>query len=205
MRARNPFPPGSLAVGAAVVIAGASAYGFLVVSARALGAAEYAPLSVLWALAILGGPGFFLPLEQEVASAMAARRARGEGGAPVFRKAATLGLLVLGGVVCVGLVGSPVITRQLFSGQWLLLVAWLASLVGAFFAHLTRGTLAGQGRFGAYARFTGSESAIRCLLAIGLAILGVSTAGPFGMAVALGPLLALGVALRGQRDLLGPG
>jgi len=188
-----------------LVVAGASAYGFLVIAARALGPAEYAPLSVLWALALLAGPGFFLPLEQEVASAMAARRARGEGGGPVFRKAATLGLGLLAALVVLGLVASTVLTRQLFSGQWLLLAAWLVSLAGACLAHLARGTLSGQGRFNAYARFIAGESAFRCLLAGALAVAGVSTAGLYGMAVAVGPILALSVALGGQSGLVEPG
>lgn len=187
------------------MVAGASAYGFLVISARALGPAQYAPLSVLWALAILAGPGFFLPIEQELARALAARSARGDGGAPVFRKAGVLGLIVLTFLLVVGSVGSPVLTSQLFSGQWLLLVAWLLSLAGALVAHLARGTFAGQGRFDAYARFTASESAVRCLLAGGLALAGASTAGLYGVAVALGPIIALGVAVRGQDGLLRPG
>ena len=59
-------------------------YGFLVVAARALGTARFAPLSVFWALLFVCGPGFFLPLEQETGRAIAARRVRGEGGRPVF-------------------------------------------------------------------------------------------------------------------------
>ncbi|MEY2589667.1 MAG: hypothetical protein QOJ67_1651, partial [Acidimicrobiaceae bacterium] len=72
-------------------MAGVSAYGFLVLSARVLGKAEYAPLSVLWAAVFLAGPGFFLPLEQEVSRALAARRALGLGTGPVLRRAAMLG------------------------------------------------------------------------------------------------------------------
>jgi len=176
-----------------------------VIAARALGPTEYASLSVLWALALLAGPGFFLPLEQEVASAIAARRGRGEGGGPVLRKAVMLGLALLGALILLGLAAGGVLTRELFSGQWLLFVAWLVSLAGACLAHLVRGTLSGQGRFTAYARFIGGESAFRCLLAGALAVAGVSTAGLYGMAVAVGPILALVVALRGQRGLVEPG
>ena len=63
-------------------------YGFLVVAARALGQAKFAPLSVFWALLFVCGPGFFLPLEQETGRAIAARRVRGEGGRPVVERAA---------------------------------------------------------------------------------------------------------------------
>ena len=78
-RDSNPLPEGTFAVGVGLLVAGVTACGFLVVSARALGKTEYAPLSVLWSLVFLAGPGFFLPLEQEVSRALAARRARGEG------------------------------------------------------------------------------------------------------------------------------
>ena len=42
---RNPLPEGTLAVGAGLVLAGVAQYGFLAVSARALGSAHYAPLA----------------------------------------------------------------------------------------------------------------------------------------------------------------
>ncbi|MGH8976031.1 MAG: hypothetical protein ACRD0C_22825, partial [Acidimicrobiia bacterium] len=59
---KNPLPEGTLAVGAGLIISGVAAYGFLAISARALGPSRYAPLGVLWALMFVAGPGFFLPL-----------------------------------------------------------------------------------------------------------------------------------------------
>ncbi len=76
---RNPLPAGTLAVGAGLVLAGVAQYGFLAVSARALGPAHYSPLATFWALLFVCGPGFFLPLEQEVGRALSARRALGQG------------------------------------------------------------------------------------------------------------------------------
>ena len=72
-RTANPLPEGTLEVGVGLVLAGLTAYGFTVVAARALGKTDYAPLSVLWAMVFLAGPGFFLPLEQEVSRALALR------------------------------------------------------------------------------------------------------------------------------------
>ena len=40
----------------------------------------------------LAGPGLFLPLEQEISRALAERRARNQGGVPVVRRAATIGV-----------------------------------------------------------------------------------------------------------------
>ena len=59
---------------------------------RPLTKAEYSPLSATWSLVFLIGPGLFLPLEQEISRALAERRTQGLGGAPVVRRAATLGV-----------------------------------------------------------------------------------------------------------------
>ena len=57
----NPLPEGTLAVGAGLIVSGVTSYGFLAISARALGPERYAPLGVLWALTAgpcpTGGPG----------------------------------------------------------------------------------------------------------------------------------------------------
>lgn len=44
----NPLPEGTLAVGAGLIVSGVTSYGFLAISARALGPERYAPLGVLW-------------------------------------------------------------------------------------------------------------------------------------------------------------
>ncbi len=88
-RGRSSSAPGSC-------VAGIGAYLFLAIAARALGPSEYAPLAVLWALVWIVGPGFFLPVEQEVGRALADRRSRGIGARPVLRRAATLAAGLLG-------------------------------------------------------------------------------------------------------------
>ncbi|MEA2685075.1 MAG: hypothetical protein QOE93_270, partial [Actinomycetota bacterium] len=72
-----------MAVAAGLVVLGLTAYAFLVIAARALGPEAYAPLSALWAIVFLVGPGCFVPLEQELARSLAARGAAGLGGGPV--------------------------------------------------------------------------------------------------------------------------
>ncbi|MGE3620331.1 MAG: lipopolysaccharide biosynthesis protein [Acidimicrobiia bacterium] len=186
-------------------MAGISAYAFLVISARALGTDEYAPLSVLWALVFLAGPGFFLPLEQEVGRALAARRTRGEGGAPVVARTALLGVILLGGLLVLALVLHRPLVDGLFSGNTVLLWAWLLALTGSCAGHVARGTLSGQGRFAPYARYIGGEASSRALMCAGLALFGVSTVGPYGLVVGIAPFIALALALAGQRDLLRPG
>src|SRR5581483_5112390 len=89
--AEQPLPEGTLAVGAGLIVSGVTSYGFLALSARALGPEKYAPLGVLWALTSVVCAGVFLPLEQEVGRALSSRRARGLGGGPLVHRAALAG------------------------------------------------------------------------------------------------------------------
>jgi O-antigen/teichoic acid export membrane protein len=68
-----------------------------------------------------------------------------------------------------------------------------------------RGTLSSNGRFTGYARFFGVDGMARVALAAALALVGVATAGPFGVVLALAPFLGAATALVGQRGLLEPG
>ncbi|MEY2447958.1 MAG: hypothetical protein QOH79_1434, partial [Acidimicrobiaceae bacterium] len=143
----NPLPEGTLEVGVGLVLAGLCAYGFTVVAARALGKTEYAPLSVLWAMVFLAGPGFFLPLEQEVSRALAARRALGTGTGPVVRRAAMFGGVICALLITATLVASPLLVSQLFDHDWLLMVGLLLGMFGYCIELLARGTYSGLGRF----------------------------------------------------------
>jgi O-antigen/teichoic acid export membrane protein len=51
----------------------------------------------------------------------------------------------------------------------------------------------------------GSEGIVRLVACILLVIVGVSTPGPYGLALAIPPFIAVAVSLRGQRGLLQPG
>jgi len=204
-RESNPLPEGTLAVGVGLLVVGVSAWGFLVVSARALGKAEYAPLSVLWSLVFLAGPGFFLPLEQEVSRALAGRRARGLGSGPLLRRAALLGGGLAAMLVVIAVIASPALIDHLFRGRVVLFVAFLAGLLGYYAEHLARGAFSGLGRFKAYSTLITVEGTSRLLAAVVLALVGIEKAGPFGLALGLAPWLGVAVALRGQRDLVQPG
>lgn len=192
-------------VGLGLLVLGLTAYGFLVVSARALGPRQYGSLSALWALVFLAGPGFFLPLEQEVGRSLAARRAVGEGDGSLLRRATVLGGLL--GAVLVGVVlafRSPLLD-ELFDHQALLLVGLLLALAGYFAEHLVRGSLAGTGRFGPYGVVLGAEGTLRLVGCGALALAGVSTAGPYGVVLGGAPLLAAAAGLRRPRAVAAPG
>lgn len=203
--ARSPLPTGTVAVGAGVAIAGVTAYAFLAIAARALGTHRYAPLSTLWALIFVVGPGLFLPLEQEVGRALASRRVRGEGGAPLIRRAAVLGTTMAVAISLLALtVGRPLL-NQLFDGQTLLALAFVLALGGYSAEFLLRGMLSGNGRFVGYGVVVGGEASLRCFAVVGLAILGVKVAGLYGLTIVAGSILAVGFVLRNQPGLYLPG
>ena len=79
----------------------------------------------------------------------------------------------------------------------------MAALAVAFVAyapaHLARGICSGTGRFRDYAVIMGSDGVVRIVLCVVLAAIGVTAAGPYGFAVGLAPLFAVGlVAVRGH-------
>jgi O-antigen/teichoic acid export membrane protein len=204
-RTANPLPEGTLEVGVGLVLAGITAYGFTVVAARALGKTDYAPLSVLWAMVFLAGPGFFLPLEQEVSRALAARRALGTGTGPVVRRAALSGAVICAVLLAVTLALSPLLVSKLFDHDWLLMAGLLLGMVGYYIELLARGTYSGLGRFRPYAIVIGSEGLVRFLVCAGLAVAGVSYAGWYGLALGIAPLVAVALSLRGERELVSEG
>lgn len=204
-RAREAVPEGTFAVGAGLLVAAITAYVFIVITLRTLGKEGSVGFSAFWALIFVTGPGVFLPIEQEVGRALAHRRARGIGGGPLVRRAARLGGGLAAIVVVAALVGAPALKEHLFHGEGALVVALALGMLGFFAMHITRGTLAGNGRFRAYGEMLGTEGVVRLAGAVALVLIGVSSAGPFGFCMGLAPFVAVAVSLRKERGLLQPG
>ncbi|HEX6539952.1 MAG TPA: hypothetical protein VF155_12315 [Candidatus Dormibacteraeota bacterium] len=205
LASRVALPQGAVVVGVGLVLAGLSQYGFLAIAAHALGKARYAPLATFWALLFVCAPGFFLPLEQEVGRALAARRARGEGGRPLVVRAAVAGLgLAAALILAAALAGGP-LTSRLFDGDsgfvWALGVGFAAFAL----QYLARGTFAGNARFAPYGALLGVEGAVRVVLCVGLGVAAVHVAGPYGLALVVGSLIALALVVSGRRGLLRAG
>ena len=186
---RAPLPEGTIPVGIGLLVAGVSSYLFLKVARVALGSDEAVqPIASLWIATFALAPGFFLPLEQELARTLSFRRAIGQGGRPVMERVRTLGIGLTALVILVALALSPFIVSGYFDGDWVLMIALIMAFAAYLPAHLSRGIASGNGRFNAYAIVMGSDGAVRIALCALLAIAGVKTVGLFGFAVALSPI-----------------
>ncbi|HET9600387.1 MAG TPA: hypothetical protein VFP08_02310, partial [Acidimicrobiales bacterium] len=184
---RTLVPEGTFPVAVGLIVTGLSAYGFLSITRFGLGTDASAPVNQLWFATFILAPGFFLPVEQEVGRALAHRRALGQGGLPVLRKAALLsiGLLAIVGTVLVGI--APFLTRELFDDSWVLFGCLLLAFTGYAVGHFLRGTLAGTGRFQQYGLFMGSDGLIRVTACAIFALAGVTAVGAYGLLVGLPP------------------
>lgn len=202
---RNPLPAGALSVGVGLLLAGVCGYAFLAIAGHALSAVRYSAFAGFWALLFVVAPGIFLPLEQELGRAIAARRVRGDGGGPVVRRCALLG----GGFVAILVAGSGIafgaIDSHLLGSDSVLMVALMVGLVAYCSEHIARGTLSGNGRFRAYGLLLGAEGIYRVGLCAALAAAHVTTPGPYGLALVAGSFAAVLTALVRERGLAAAG
>lgn len=178
-------------MGVGLVVAGIAAYAYLSLTAHVLGEDVSASVAAIWGVMFIIGPGFFLPLEQEVSRAVAARRARGTGAGPLVRQAALLGAGLTAVVLGVAVAASPIITDKLFDGEWMLFISLCIGVIGYAMGHLARGALSGSGQFAPYAVFIGGEALSRLAIAVVLAVVGYRAAGGYGLAIGIAPLFAV--------------
>jgi O-antigen/teichoic acid export membrane protein len=204
-KARDAVPEGTFAVGGGLMITAVTTYVFLIVANQALPNKPYAALNTFWAFIFVAGPGLFLPLEQEVGRAVAHRRAQGLGGGPLVHKAARLAGLLTAAMVVLAIALAPLYVEGAFHSDAVVVAALAIGLVGFAFMHLTRGTLAGNGRFKPYGIILAIDGAAKLVAALVLWSLGVDNAGAYAMCIALSPFVATGIALIGQHGLLEDG
>jgi O-antigen/teichoic acid export membrane protein len=189
---RTSLPEGTIPVAGALLVAGVATYLFFKVGTSAVGGKdEFAPLSSLWFATFALAPGFFLPLEQELGRALGHRRALRDGGRPVVLKVAKLGIL-LGGLVAIAILAlSPIIARNYFDDDWVMVGALVVAFMAYAPAHLSRGICSGSGRFRPYAVIIGSDGVVRIACCVLLTLVGVEAVGPYAFVIALSPLVGL--------------
>lgn len=202
---KGPLPEGTVAVAAGLAISGVAAYVFLGVANRAIGDDPYAALAQLWFLNFVLAPGFFLPIEQEMGRALAHRRALGQGGLPVVRRAAALGLGLIVILLLVMAAASPLIVDQVLHDSWPLFVALMLSVTGWALTYIVRGALSGSGEFRRFGLLLGADGVLRVVMCVALAAAGVDAPGAYGLTVAMPPFLAIVLSIRGKRSMLQPG
>jgi len=204
-RAVALLPSGTVGVGAGLAVLGAGAYAHLAVAGHTLPVAEMAQMSVLWSVVYLLGLGVFFPVEQELSRLVAARTAAGQGAAPVVRRGAAASAVLLTAVLVTLALAAGPLAGRLFGGD-----ATLVPVVGAAAAALavtsvSRGTLAGLGRFDVYGRQLAADGGLRVIFALGLGAAGIRSAAAFGLILTVAPLLAAAGTARPLLARLRPG
>ena len=204
-RLMERLPDGTVSIGGGLLVNGVTAYIFITISSRDLGAEAYSPVALLWALSFLLGIGFFLPLEQETARIVASRVGRGEGVGPVVRLAGQLGGALALFLLVISLVSRQWFTNEFFNGETTLFIGLLLVVAGLGTAHLVKGTLAGLGRFNGYARYIIGEGVGRLLLVGAVLAFTTKSVGAYGLAIGLAPFLGILIATTKQKEVFTPG
>jgi O-antigen/teichoic acid export membrane protein len=189
------LPRGTVPVAAGLAVLGGGCYAQLAVAGHSLGPGGAAAMSVLWTIVFWAGLGLFLPVEQEVTRLVAARTARGEGIIPVARRAAAAaGVLCAATLVLTAAAARP-LARSLFGGSTAMVAALAAALLALAVTSVSRGVLAGQGRFRAYGSQLAVDGGLRLVLACALGAAGVHSATAFGLTLTVAPLVAVAATL----------
>ncbi len=185
------LPPGTLAVGSGLGVLGVAAYVHLALAGHTLDPAGLSAVSVLWTVVFSIGPGLFLPIEQEIARIVAARRTRGEAAGPVLRRGAVLAAVLLIALLVVLIAAAGPIADRLLDGQRSLVWVLAGALCALALAHPTRGALAGLGHFGWYGAQLGVDGVLRIVMAGTLSLLGVQSSVWFGLVLVFAPIASV--------------
>ncbi|GAA0662007.1 hypothetical protein GCM10010193_11520 [Kitasatospora atroaurantiaca] len=189
------LPPGTKLVAAGTVVLGAASYVHLAVAGHSLSTADMAGVSVLWTIVMSVGMGLFFPLEQELTRIVAARAVHGDGAAPVLRRAAVLTAGFLAVVVGLLALFERLVADRFFHGSLQLVWALGGAFIGLALTFMTRGVLAGLGRFNAYGAQLAIDGGLRILLALACGAAGLHSALAFSLILAVAPLIAFAVTL----------
>ncbi|MEO6470576.1 MAG: hypothetical protein ABIR57_01970 [Aeromicrobium sp.] len=201
MRFRTTLRPfsgllsGTSSVGSGVLAAGLFTYLFLSLSGRVLGASGFAPVSTLWAMVFIVGPGLFMPVQQELGRVIAGQRGE-RGGSNAVGKIAliTSGFAVF--IIAFTLAAAPWITEQLLGGSWALLWCFEGAVVAYALMFVVRGIFSGLGDYRNFGRLVAIESFARLVIGAVVTLLGARSAIAFGLAIALAPIISAAAVTR---------
>ncbi|WP_329420552.1 lipopolysaccharide biosynthesis protein [Streptomyces sp. NBC_01268] len=194
-RIGTALPRGTAFVGIGTVVLGGANYVHLAAAGHSLSVDDMASFSVLWTAVASIGLGLFFPVEQEITRVVAARVVAGDGALPVLRRGAALSFGLLAAVlVPLALFAEP-LADLFFHGDESLVLAVGGAFAALAVAYVTRGVLAGLGRFEAYGLQLGLDGLLRIVLSVGLALGGVTSAFAFAAVMTVAPLIAVAVTL----------
>ncbi|MFC0506029.1 lipopolysaccharide biosynthesis protein [Micromonospora costi] len=190
-RLLNLVPPGTLAVGAGLGLLGLASYVHLAVAGHSLNEADYSSLSVLWSIVFTLGIGVFMPVEQEIARIVAARRTQGLPPGPVLARGAALAAGVLAVMTVVVLAAYRVLADRLFDGDGTMVWVLVGSLAAMAVAYTTRGVLSGLQLFPWYGTQLGIDGGLRIGIVALLGLAGVTSPVWYGAVLVAAPLIAV--------------
>jgi O-antigen/teichoic acid export membrane protein len=184
---------------------GAGMYVHLAVAGHSLPASGMAALSVLWSVVFLLGLGVFLPIEQELIRLVAARTAVGEGVIGALRRVCVLSAVILAVITVPLIAAAGPLARLLFGGDTVMVAELCSACLAMAVTTVSRGTLAGRGRFGAYGGQLAIDGGSRAALACALGLAGTHSAAAFGLILTVAPLLSAALTLAPLLADLRPG
>ncbi|WP_327025554.1 polysaccharide biosynthesis protein [Micromonospora sp. NBC_01739] len=198
-------PPGTLPVGAGLALVGLASYVHLAVAGHTLTPGDYSSLSVLWSIVFTVGIGVFLPVEQEVARLVSARRTRGLPPGPVLARGATVAAAVLALLLLAVTAATDTLADRLFDGDRAMVATLSGALVALALAHTTRGVLSGLGQFHWYGSQLGLDGGLRIAGVAALAMAGVDSPVAYALVLVAAPLLAVALTAPPVTRALGGG
>ncbi len=180
-----------------LVVDGIGSYVYLSASGRALGPDQFASVSVLWAVMFLIGNGLFIPVDQELARAIAA----GVGGGAALRRISAVAAAAVGVVGVVILAGSGWIGSSLFRNRAAFAVVLLVGVAGLAVMFVVRGVLAGTGDYRSYGLLFIADALAKAVPVVILAGAGVDDPLPYAWVMALSGWVGCAAALVAARPL----
>lgn len=170
------------------VLSGLLAYVFFATSTRGLGAAEAAPVAVVWSYWGFAAAGLTFPVQHWITRTAAVA---GEGA---VRAAWAAPVRLVAVVVVLSGVAAWLLREPLFAGdaRFALLIALVA--LGAAGMGVVRGLLAARRRYAAVGAVLVAENLVRCVAAAVLVVLDVHDPAAYGAALLVGYVACAGWA-----------
>ena len=180
---------GFLAVG--VGLTGVMTYGFFLVACHTLNKTDYGQIALLWSAVFITISALCCPVEQLLSRQVSERMAKGEPVNQTIRVAATLQFGLSLTFLVIALALRHVIQDDLLSGNETLYWVYVSAVIFYAVSYFARGFLAGSQRFGMFVGLILSESTVRTLFAVLVAVGILSGQSAVAIGIVAAPVLGL--------------